>query len=271
VPVALALVILVALVAVAAAEPVVVHRQYVSERADAQAFFVFDTSLSMQAAGGPGKPTRLDRAKRLALRLQGMLPDLPIGIASMTDRLLPNLLPTTDPSLFARTLDQSVSIDSPPPSQVYRGRATTFQALAPLVDSNFFSAGVQRRVAVVFTDGEAQPISPVLPVMLHRQVTPIFVHVWAAGERIYRAGGSPDPHYVADPSSAVALEDLARTTNGSAFTETQAGQIAQATREAVGYASTRRRVSAYAREALAPWFLIAGGFPLAFLLWRRNA
>src|ERR1051326_3602750 len=112
----------------------------------------------------------------------------------MTDRLLPNLMPTTDPSLFARTLEQSVLVDSPPPSQAYGTRATTFQALAPLVYSHFYSDGVQRRVAVVFTDGESQPVSPVLPVMLHRQVTPIFVHIWSSGERIFRANGSADPH-----------------------------------------------------------------------------
>ncbi len=59
VPAAAALVVLVALVAMAAAQPVVVHRQLVSERADAQAFFVFDTSLSMGASTGVGQPTRL--------------------------------------------------------------------------------------------------------------------------------------------------------------------------------------------------------------------
>ena len=187
-PVAVALALLVSLIAVAAAQPVVVRRELVNERADAQAFFVFDTSLSMQASSGAGRPTRLARAKRLALRLRAKLTDLPIGIASMTDRTLPNLLPTTDPSLFARTLDQSVGINSPPPSQIYHGRATSFQALAPIVDSHFFSPGVQRRLLVVFTDGESQQISPILGVTLHREVTPVYVHVWAPGEQIYHGG-----------------------------------------------------------------------------------
>jgi hypothetical protein len=39
----------------------------------------------------------------------------------------------------------------------------------------------------------------------------------------------------------------------------------------VGYAGTRTHVDAYARVALAPWFVLAGMVPLAFLLWRRNA
>src|SRR3954465_13393295 len=61
VPVAVALVLLPALVAVAAAPPAVVRNRPVSERADAQAFILFDTSLSMRAAAGAGRPTRLAR------------------------------------------------------------------------------------------------------------------------------------------------------------------------------------------------------------------
>ena len=45
----------------------------------------------------------------------------------------------------------------------------------------------------------------------------------------------------------------------------------RAARDGVGYASTRTRVSAYARHALAPWLVLAGVVPLGFLLWRRNA
>ena len=161
VPIVVALVLLPALVAVAAAQPVVVRQQMVSERADAQAIVLFDTSLSMRAAAGPGRPTRLARAKRLALRLQHALPDVPMGLASMTDRSLPNLMPTTDRTLFERTVMQSVAVNQPPPSQEYRtGRATTFDALIPLVESHLFAQGVQRRLLVVFTDGESSRISP---------------------------------------------------------------------------------------------------------------
>lgn len=272
VPAAAALVVLTALVATAAAQPVVVRQQLVSERADAQAFFVFDTSLSMKASAGPGQPTRLARAKRLALRLRTQLPDLPVGIASMTDRVLPDLMPTTDATLFARTLTQSVAIDSPPPSQTYKGRATTFAALIPLVASHFYAPGVDRRLLVVFTDGEAQPISQVLKLTLQRRVTPVYVHVWAPDELLYdRAHGhKPDPGYAPDPRSAAALEELASISGGRSFSETQTGAIAHAMRNAVGYASTRKHVDSYARVALAPWFVLGGILPLGFLLYRRN-
>ena len=272
VPSAVALLVLPVLVGVAAAQPVVVHEKLVSERADAQAFFVFDTSLSMQASAGPGQPTRLDRAKQLAVRLRAALPDLPIGLASMTDRTLPNLMPTTDVTLFARTIDQSVGVDEPPPSQVYKGRATTFMALVPLVESHFFAPSVTRRLLVVFTDGESSQISPVLQLTLQRRVEPLFVHVWSRGELIYDRdhGRHPDPIYQSDPTSAAALERLATITGGHAYAETQISQVAHAARDAVGFASTRTRIDSYARISLAPWFVLGGVLPLGFLLYRRN-
>jgi hypothetical protein len=272
IPVAVALTVLTSLVAVAAAQPVVVRQRLVSERADAQAFFLFDTSLSMRASAGPGEPSRLVRAKRIALRLRALLHDVPTGIVSMTDRSLPNLMPTTDIALFRRTLLQSVAIDRPPPSQSYNGRATSFDALATLVESHFFSQGVQRRLLVVFTDGESAKSSPFLDATLRRRVMPVFVHVWSNGERIYGRNGQPDPKYAADPSSAAALDHLALLTGGRrSFTESQVGPIARIARGAVGYAGTRTHIDAYARVALAPWFVLAGAVPLGFLLWRRNA
>ena len=251
-PALVALVLLAALVAVAAAQPVVIRNRMVSERADAQAFVLFDTSLSMTAAAAAGRPTRLARAKQLAVRLQQALPDLPMGVASMTDRSLPNLLPTTDRTLFARTVDQAVAVDEPPPSQVYSDRATTFAALVPLTESHFYSQGVQRRLLIVLTDGESSQVSPLLNLTLHRRV--------------------PDPKYVSDPRSWNALNALASATGSSrAFDEHDVGAIVQAARDVVGRASTRTHIAAYARIPLAPWFVLGGILPLAFLLWRRNA
>jgi hypothetical protein len=272
VPAAVALVLLISLVAAAAAQPVVVRQSRVSERADAQAFFLFDTSGSMQASGGLGLPTRLARAKRLALQLRATLADVPIGIASMTDRSLPNLMPTTDETLFRRTLAQSVGIDRPPPSQPYKGRATNFQALIPLVDSHFYGQSVQRRLLVVFTDGEAEPLSAVLRATLHLRVTPVFVHVWQPNERIYHADGTTDRRYAADSGSTTVLRELATLAGAKRpFTETEAVRAAHAARDAVGFAGRHDRIDAYARIALAPWIVLAGIVPLGFLLWRRNA
>lgn len=268
-PVVVALVLVPALVAVAAAQPVVVRERMVEERDDAQAFFVLDTSLSMRAAAAPGAPTRIARARRLAMRLQRSLGDVPVGLASMTDRSLPNLMPTTDAALFDRTLEQAIAVDQPPPSQIYADRATTFDALIPLVDSHFFGQNVQRRLLVVFTDGESSTISPLLRYSFHRRVTCVFVHVWSAGERIFRAGKA-DPRYIADPTSSRELAEVAAITGGRVFAESDFGAIARASRKAVGRASTQSRIHSYARIALAPWFVLGGVAPLGLLLWRRN-
>jgi hypothetical protein len=55
------------------------------------------------------------------------------------------------------------------------------------------------------------------------------------------------------------------------LTEQDGKQAAHDARNAVGFAGTHQRVDAYARIPLAPWIVLAGVVPLAFLLWRRNA
>jgi hypothetical protein len=272
VPVVVALVLLPALVGVAAAQPVVVNRQLLNERADAEAFFVFDTSLSMTARSAPDAPSRLVRAKRLALQLFARLPNVPTGIAAMTDRTLPELMPTTDSALFGRTLAASVGIDRPPPSQPYRGRATTFGALVPILQSHFFSTALPHRLIVVFTDGEASQIPGSVKYLVHPGggLTVLFVHVWQPGERIFEAGGRPDPGYHADPTSADALATFATLMDGKSFPETQIGAVAAAAQAGIGHSGTQRRIESYARVSLAPWVMLAGVLPLAFLLWRRN-
>ena len=69
-------------------------------------------------------------------------------------------MPTTNPALFSRTLAASVGIDSPPPSQPYNGRATTLEALVPMLQSHVFAASTLHRLVVVFTDGESSRLPP---------------------------------------------------------------------------------------------------------------
>jgi hypothetical protein len=233
--VAVALAVLPALVAVAAAQPVVVHRQWITERLDAQAFIVFDTSQSMSARDGPSSPTRLDRAKREAKQVIRQLGDIPVGIATMTDRVLPDVMPTTDLAVVVRTLDVSVGINEPPPIERYPGRATTLQALYPISNNNMFPPEVKHPLLVIFTDGEASPLPHHLGYAIAQQLTipPLFVHVWG-----------PNEH------------DL--------------GSLMRAIRSEAGTNPARTRTLGYARSALGPWFLLAGIVPLGFLLYRRN-
>src|SRR5947209_2175932 len=86
-----ALALLPVLMGVAAAQPVVVRHKLLGQRQDVQAFFVFDTSQSMTARGGPQGPARLSRAKQEAKEVVKELGDIPVGLAVMTDRVLPVL------------------------------------------------------------------------------------------------------------------------------------------------------------------------------------
>jgi len=272
VPVVVALVLLPVLVGIAAAQPIVVRQQLLRERSDAQAFFVFDTSLSMSARGALGAPSRLARSERLARALRSRLPDVPVGIATMTDRTLPDLMPTTDAALFSRTLAESVGINRPPPSQAYHGRATTREARVPILQSHFFSTSSRHKLIVVFTDGESSRLPSILKYQLVpvRGLTVLLVHVWQPGEQIFNGDGRPERGYVADPTSAADLALFARLIDGKSFSENQLGRIVAAAQAGVGHAGTESRVETYARVALAPWFLLGGVIPLAFLLWRRN-
>jgi hypothetical protein len=272
VPVVVALVILPALVGIAAAQPIVVHQKVLNERADAEAFFVLDTSLSMNARLAAGDPSRLARAKREALQLRNRLTDVPVGIAAMTDRTLPVLMPTTDPALFARTLAASVGINSPPPSQRYPGRATTLAALIPVLQSHFYASSTRHKLLVVFTDGESSKLPPLVRYEIPKTpgLTALFVHVWGSGERIFGPGGVPYRNYRPDRTSGDALASFASLIGGQEFSEQQLGRVAAAAQAGVGHSGTERRVETYARIALAPWVLLGGIIPLGFLLYRRN-
>jgi len=269
---AVALALLPALVAVAATQPVIVHKQTLTERVDAQVMLVFDTSLSMSARSDLHAPTRLARAEREARALIPQLGDIPVGIASMTDRVLPNLMPTTNVGVALRTVDQSVGINEPPPSLRYPGRASTLEALLPIAGDNLFPPGVRHRILVIFTDGEEQALPPFSTLdSLAQQVAipPLFVHVWAPTERIY-THGRIDPNYAPDPSSSGVLTQFARLTHGDVLREGDLNGLLGAIRAEAGSKPATTMSLGYARVALAPWFLLAGVFPLGFLLYRRN-
>jgi hypothetical protein len=271
--VAASLALLPVLMGVAAAQPVVVQRHLLPQRLDVQAFFVFDTSRSMTARTGPRGPSRLERAKRDAETVIPKLGDIPVGVASWTDRVLPDLMPTPNSALIRRTIQQSVGINRPPPSAIYSGRATTFSALYPIPISNFYSPGVRNRILVVFTDGEATPFKSGVDYdraeTLGTSVHVLFVHMWAQTERIY-VHGRVDPRYMPDPTSAAALRRFAAAAHGGVFGENDLPALEQTIRQEAGSSPVTTKVSSYARVALAPWFVLAGVIPLGFLLYRRN-
>jgi hypothetical protein len=268
---AVALALVPALVGVAAAQPVVIHRQAVTERVDAQVYIVFDTSLSMSARTGPHGPTRLARAKREAEALIPQLGNIPVGIATLTDRVLPSLLPTTGVPLVLRTVNQSVRIDEPPPSLRYHGRASTLESLAELEGDRIFPPGVEHPMLVVSTDGEEKAPPPFTGLSYAQQfaIPPFFVHVWAPTERHY-VDGRIDPNYLPDPTSSSILAHVAALSHGRVFREGDVGGVLAAIRAKAGSKPSTTTLLGFRRVALGQWFLLGGVVPLAFLFWRRN-
>jgi hypothetical protein len=271
VPIAVALAAVPCLLGLAATQPIVETTKTIDERTDAEVFVVADVSRSMLASSRSGAPTRLERARADADQLRDRLPGVPVGILSLTDRLLPHLFPTADESVFRSTLAKSIGIERPPPALFFSTRATQLNALAAVPERGFFSPSARKRLLVVYTDGESQPVDSQLTRAFAQtpRVQTLFVHVWAAGERIYETG-VPERGYTPDPSSAAALRRVAELAGGRVFEESDADATAAAAAELLGGGPSRQRVIEGERRALMPYATMLALLPLGFVLFRRN-
>ena len=254
------------LVALAAAQPVLATTREVRERTDAQVFLV----VSMLASEGPGAPTRFDRAREIAQELANQLPEVPVGVASMTDGLLPHLFPTTDRQVLQATLGKTLDIESPGPS-TFSSRATTYDALEAAPTLNYFPPAAKKRVLVVLTDGETRPLERDLATAFRREpkIKTVFVRLWDADERIYLTGVA-EFGYAADPKSEAVLAGIASTVGGRVATEGDSEGLRQAVVDLLGTGPTMDRRHEGDRLALMPWITLAAFLPLGFVLFRRN-
>jgi len=257
------------LVGAAAAQPILERGAMRHERIDVSGYVVIDSTRSMLAASDRGTATRIARARAAAQELRAAVPELKIGLASMTDRVLPHLFPTLDQDVFAATLEHSIGIERPPPSR-RRHNATDLGALAQLGPQGFFPATPERRIVVVLSDFETDPYSvQKLGASLRRQrLEPLFVHLWDGSERIW--GGLGDAGYRPDPGSVEAGRRLANAAAGRAFAEGELPQAKQALRELLGDGTRRPLWRESSRTELAPWLALAAVVPLGFVLYRRN-
>jgi hypothetical protein len=246
----------IAVLGLAAAQPALTHTSHARERTGVQALFVVDTSRSMAAAATPGSPTRLDRAVAAAVRLRSAIADVPAGIATLTDRVLPDLLPVPDAASFDGVAERGVQIESPPPAGT-AVRATTFSALSQVAAGNYFASKASRRLVVLLTDGESDPVDTTelaraLPAA--RGYRFVAVRFWRAGENVYDADGRAETAYRPDPLGRVVLGDLAEALGGHAFEEAQLERAASALRDDVGSGPTERTsATTSARTPLAPY------------------
>jgi hypothetical protein len=265
-----AIVVLAVLVGIGAAQPVLEETQEHAARSDAQAFFVIDTSRSMLAADEPGGTTRFERARDAALRVRDGLSTVPIGIASITDRVLPLLFPSANRDSFASTLSLALGVDRPPSSEAGDIRATRFGALAAVAARNFFG-DAERRLVVVCTDAEtaAFDANAVANDFAQANVQLLVVRFWRPGERVFGPEGSPEP-YEPDPASSDSAERLVAATGGRAFDEDELGDAIRAARDVVGEGDTVVRTVKTDIDPLAPYVFLLALAPLGFLLYRRN-
>jgi hypothetical protein len=264
------IVVLAALVGIGAAQPMLEQRREHSARTDAQAFFLLDTSRSMLAAPAAGETTRFERALAAARRMRSSLPNLPIGIASLTDRVLPMVFPSANPETFERVLRYSIGVDRPPSREANNTRASALDATMVVPERNFFR-GPRNRLLVVFSDAETQRLHPQRLANRFRDsdIETILVRIGTAAERIYRPGGDVEP-YQPDPASAAAADAYAQAVGGQAFAEDELDDAIDAARDAVGSGRSTLRLEASDVRPLGPFVFLAALVPLSFLLWRRN-
>ncbi len=259
------------LLAVAASRPVVheSHSRYL--RTDAEAIFAIDVSRSMLAAGSPTGPGRMARAKQAAERLRAAIPDVPAGVASFTDRLLPNLFPTADSATFDATVERSVGIERPPPG----GNAltvTTFDALAPVSTDAYFTPGRSRRLLVVLSDAESVDFNlGLVRKALGPQsgVRTVLVRIGSTREHVYGSDGLPESGFRPEPTTQT-VRRFVEATHGRAFGEGDLGGAAAAVRAAVAHGSRVRTGSFSSSTDIAPYLVLAVALPLGFLIRRRN-
>ena len=233
-------------------------------RTNVEVLFVLDTSLSMAASASANSATRLERAVAAAARLRAEIPTVPSGISTLTDRVLPDLLPVTDVAAFDRVLTQAVAIENPPPIQTNIVRDTTYTALEDIGSGNYFEPGVTRRVVVLLTDGESLPIDTG---QIASQLPPAFgyrflaIRFWAADEGVYDANGRRQPGYHPYAAGKVILAQLAASMRGRSYEEADLGGAPGYLHQIVGTGRTvaTRRVASV--RTLAPF--VAG---LAVLL-----
>lgn len=268
-----ALVAIAALLGAAAAQPTLVNRSAREVRSDAAAFFVIDTSRSMLASSGPGEPTRFERAKTFALHLRNRLPDIRIGLATFTDRVLPTIFPTADRQAFDTAVRQSIAIERPPPSDGSNTLITTLSALTSIALDNYFEPDATKRLVVVLTDGESAPFFDGSIGALFRGPPPvhtIYVQFWRRGEHVYLPDGKPEPRYRTDPAAERTIRRLAEASDGVAIESEDVRAATETARTMLGNGPKTSDARERRRVELAPYLAFGVLAPLGFLLYRRN-
>jgi hypothetical protein len=268
-PQALALVIAFALLAAAAAQPVVQVRSTVQRRTDAEGYVIFDITRSMLAARSAHSATRLQRSIDASIELRAKLADVPFGVGTITNRPLPNLFPSVDRVQFERVVRETIGVNRPPGTQAgLFGIATDFQSLEGVASDNWFSPGTTKRLVVLLTDGESDAfaVRHLLDRLAKGGVDLVIVRFWDRRERVFRSDGSVEPYRPDELPQGRLAELAALTAGGRVFSEHEVGAAVRAARAYLGTGPAVPVASPGHTISLAPYAVLAACLPLLLLL-----
>jgi len=252
------------LLALAATQPAVARTRTRWTRPSAEVLFAFDVSRSMLAAASPHSPTRLERARALALGVRPQVPELPVGVVSFWDRALPLSPPDDDLGLFRDTVGQLIRAGEPPPQFGGTTVSTNLSfGLQQLETLGYFRRGTRDRTLVLFTDAETdEPVDATLGrSFAAARIHVLLVRVHAPGERVWNRRGRPEP-YRPDVSELGSVRHFVQAAGGRMLSETQEGALVAALRDATSAAPRVASGREREPEPIGAWFVLAAMLPL---------
>jgi hypothetical protein len=221
----------------------------------------------MAAAPSPSSRSRLARARNEALALAPRLGDVPVGVATLTDRVLPGLFPTSDRAAYDSAVS-SLTVEDPPPREVSTV-ATTFDALRAVATQGFFTPSAKRRAIVLVTDGESRPFDPagVAATLGAHGIALAVIRVGDGSDRDWRPDGKPEANFRPDPRAAALsvrrLAAAAQVPAGSGSVDAVARSLGSGPSTVVGVQPRTR--------PLAPLAVLLALVPLVLLLGAGSA
>ena len=224
-------------------------------RTESEVFFVVDVSRSMAAAEAhPAGRAWRGRAPRSS-RLRAAVPDVPAGLAGLTDRVLPYLFPTLDEQAFAATLGPlrpdrvaAAAAGQHECDELRRldlARARRLLQRAPRAGGHASSSPTARAARTRRPPWSARSRGP-------RGCRLLVVRVGNPAERVFGADGSPEAAYAPDPAAADKTRALAEAAGGEAFSEDDLGAAAAASRRAADVGPVGRATHGRERARRSP-------------------
>ena len=248
------LVSLAAMVAVTAAQPALRDADPTKVRSDAELYLTFDVSRSMRAARSPGGVTRMERARALGEDVHAALPEVPTGVATLTNRMMPLLFPTGDARGVTAVIEHSLRLMQPQPQRFTAARASSLGALSLSADRSYFNPGARKRVLVVFSDLDSDffSLEGTLRLLRRHRIEPFLVRVATPGEQIFDGAGRPSAYVSVSTVTVPAL----RRAHWHAFEENETARLVTDVRSYLGEGPVGTSGRIEAQRNLAPLFAL---------------